>query len=295
MLRLAHSLIGLACLSLIGCTQSDELTRDLAAEKIEEAMQGQDYSLTEQGFNQGVSLGYWNKKGSLTANGQEIATAVSRKLITPKIPAEFTVEVTGITEGTEPAGVKEVLYSLSNKAAKGPIRYFIIAGGTGKALFQKFDDGWRIKSIDFAKSTDGLPLSDAEQKAYQAEYENEAERKTNLYSEAMSGEIQEVFKCDTSFPDRTPLQISISVSNVGAEIRERSEYRNTDWNLYFRDLRGATIEQFYGRRLQLFNVGGGYAYQGYTNCPDIDQVLNSIESRLSAWKTKWAGVDLSEP
>lgn len=212
---------------------------------------------------------------------------------TPKTPPDYTIEVTGITDATTPQGAKEVLFSLSNEAAQGSVRYFIIAGGTGTAVFRKFDDGWRVETAKFQKSTDGVALSETEQQALTAEATAEATRRAEIYKQATVGTSNEVFECHSSFPDGRPVFERAFVTNVGVEMYEKSHARDGFVPILYKDVGGVSIENFYGRKLRLHGKRGGYLFQGYKNCDNIDAVRNAIQTNLTAWKQKWNGVDLS--
>jgi hypothetical protein len=169
--------------ALVACGGNGELTRGLAAGKIEqhfvEKAEGT-YSLAPYGFDRGVLQGYWDPEGALTDRGRTLFTRVNRANIVPVTAPVYRIEVTGITDAASPAGAKEVQFTLSNDRATGPVRRFIIAGGTGTAVFRRYDDGWRVESVRFQPSEAGIELSAAEDQAMRAEQDAELDDANGL-------------------------------------------------------------------------------------------------------------------
>ena len=287
------------CFLLAACGNSnEELTRDIAAEKLttyfrEKGGGDRKFDFNEAGFNRGIELGYWDMNRTLTEKGKAIFEAASGNSFTLKKPIGGTpVEVTGIADAVQPAGAKEIQFTYSNEAAKDSIRFLILGSVSGSAIARRFDDGWRIEDVKVTKLNGDLTLSDADLRVIDAEKTAEANRKAAIYKEATTATTNVAFKCETAFPDRTPIYIGAFVSDTSVEFHEGSEKRNLDVNILFKDLSGVSIEDFYGRKLILHKIGGGYLYKGYENCPDIDEIKTSIQTNLATWKQKWNGVDI---
>ncbi len=121
--------------------------------------------------SQGEKLGMWTATPGmwtptpnnavnpvLTAKGQTLISHVNIwfinsfiKLITPTMPS---VQVTGIADST--GGAKRAEFSWEHKNLPQEIQP-LVCGGIGQAIFQHYDDGWRVSSVE-----DTGPRSDCE-------------------------------------------------------------------------------------------------------------------------------------
>jgi hypothetical protein len=280
--------LALILLAVTACSGSGELTRELAASKIEQSVLARangSYSMAPFGFDRGTTQGYWNPEGALTERGQAIFTSVSRTSIAPKTPPTFLIQVTGITDAPSPAGAKEVQFTLSNNGASGPVRRFIISGGTGTAIFRKFDDGWRIENVRFQGLQDGLQLSASEAQSMREEQEAELSRRQRIYQQATTPTTRTVYTCQ-ALSDYGPETRTANVTDVSIELS--SVNRQPGRVILYKDIR--EINVYPGYETPRLGVDYGWIFD---ICPGAAQIGTTLRTRLNAWRARWSGVRLS--
>lgn len=286
-LRLILLASALVFFVLASCGETGELTRDGAAAKIEESLlKGSDssYALASTGFERGVSQGYWDPDGNLTERGRAIATRVSRTGIHPPSPPDYRIEVTGITDAESPAGAKEVQFTLSNDGVSGPLRRFIIRGGTGAAILRRYDDGWRAENVRFNGSGDGLELSASDNQIMREEQEAELARRQAILRQATTPTARTTYQCEAQ-GYYGPETRSATVTDVSLELSGVN--RQPGQVILYKDMRSIHVENFYGARLKM---EGATLFE---ICPEANGLFDDLQRKLAAWRGRWNGVRLN--
>jgi len=114
----------------------------------------------------GERQGFWKKQDTYLIQRRPVFdTVISLTPYSTRLnkPLAQKVSVTGISDVPGTTNLKEVQYSWSYVDPPSVLKRFIARGGTGKAIFRKFDDGWRIEKLENNNvSSQGLELTEAE-------------------------------------------------------------------------------------------------------------------------------------
>ena len=154
---------------LIAACGSRDLSRGNAEEMIEASEEVLNESSTvtaTSGFvESGEQQGLWTSEGSnifLSERAASDISMISGMQITPTDPFSIKVEVTGIAQIGNSNNIRTAEFVWSYDGLQPLVRRFAISGGEGRAIFQMYDDGWRINSVELQKSDQPITLSDAE-------------------------------------------------------------------------------------------------------------------------------------
>lgn len=189
------------CISIASCGSQD-LDRPLAEKLLigNERLSGlqSKVALRSDANIIGQKLHWW-KDLSRFISGQSIEGSISSELTkfhfidNPRVevatPVEIDVEVTGILNSkNENSAMVEFMWRYKNIGQK--IAYLAIEGGSGKAIFQKYDDGWRILDfIEFKYNNNPYALTKSQLLELETEIANqEAQEKITKATEARARE-----------------------------------------------------------------------------------------------------------
>jgi hypothetical protein len=115
----------------------------------------------------GEQQGLWTSEGSNIFLSERAASGISMingMQITPADPFSINVEVTGIAQVGNSNSTRTAEFVWNYEGLQPLVRRFATSGGEGRAIFQLYDDGWRINSVELQNSGQPATLSDAEMK-----------------------------------------------------------------------------------------------------------------------------------
>ncbi|MBK7687088.1 MAG: hypothetical protein IPJ25_14735 [Rhodocyclaceae bacterium] len=174
--HMSQLLLIVIALLLASCGRSD-LSRQDAAKLIEKNSKFGEYKsnllLQENAERQGIALGWWQMQGgavvNLSSTIRSEGSAVKRAMfgfgnayLVLNKPAEVSVSVTGIA-GDKNESSRIVDFDWQYKDLAPLSRRIAVQGGQGKAVFQMFDDGWRmVELLSITVSKSPFPLSEQE-------------------------------------------------------------------------------------------------------------------------------------
>jgi hypothetical protein len=81
-----------------------------------------------------------------------------------KEPSTISIDITGIADDPSVIGIKQAEFTWAYDSLPSIVKRFAIKGGTGKATFKLYDDGWRIQDVNFENSKEPFPLTDNDKK-----------------------------------------------------------------------------------------------------------------------------------
>lgn len=182
-----RAVVGVGSLVLLAGCNSRELTRDRAASLIAAvpafAQLAEAAKVIPQGRELGVAQGKWNREGGITVKGQEDFSGWPsyNRLGLRRQLKRSVVEITGIADAVTPLagtlpGSKEVQFRWEYANVEGPVRRFVVTGGTGVAILRLFDDGWRVEDLKTQEGTEGFSLNASEQAAAEGDRQTETAR-----------------------------------------------------------------------------------------------------------------------
>ena len=169
------ALATLGLLFVLACSASTELTRGVAKSLLSThttlTSHKNAVNWVDGGYQEYVAQGGPNNpafaKVVLSANDREVTLNVD---VTRAVD-----EITGISDPPIGQGMKEVQFRWSNRGIPDVMKALLCLGGTGRALFRRYDDGWRVDEIASFDENRALPVLTAAQKA-QIEQFKTAER-----------------------------------------------------------------------------------------------------------------------
>jgi hypothetical protein len=116
-------------------------------------------------YDEGVSQGLWSTKDNILIFSDRTVKEIlslDNGRITPSRPVTVSIKVTGMRDISKDPAVKLAEFEWSYATLSPLVRRFALSGGRGSATFTKYDDGWRIESLDTSVSEDTVKLSAAE-------------------------------------------------------------------------------------------------------------------------------------
>lgn len=200
--------------------------------------------------------------------------------------ANIAVDVTGIT-GPDEGQIKQVEFAWSYTSMPSLAKRFAVSGGTGKAIFQKYDDGWRLKESSTQNYADAMQLTQSEMAAADAD----AARQT-AKSDAQSARLAQSKTPSTvvrsfSFPEygrQVPQQVIITDVNVKwlDAIGEWSVYWFGDVKAIREVIWRPTGEKMGYEILTEFSRSRIPAPKGQT-----EEIYNAVSEAFSDWKSRY--------
>lgn len=286
----------LAPFLLLGCSSTDDISREEAAAILEEHFNGEEadrinITLRDNAFQEGIEQGYWNQGGSPTAKGADFFIAANSEEGTFGLTAPHTyqIEITGISQGVNGEATQLADFRLSNDGLSGPPRRFAAPFSTGRAEFRHFDDGWRLENpqeltVTYERVIQ-LELSSDDQAAIASDIADTQRLRTDYISEAQRATERRVFECAISHGGHVARR-TITISNV--DIRIADPVRSTDESLWFGDMTQWYVEPVMLKSNLTVVAGGGERYTAYFSpCRDWDDAINLLAQQYDAWKARY--------
>ena len=179
----SHILLIVFAFVAASCGQPD-LSRQDATKLIETNSKLSEYKsnllLHDNAERQGVALGWWEMEGGAVVNlsstirseGSEIKRAMfgfGNAYMVLNKPARVSITVTGIA-GDKNQTSRSVVFDWQYSDLQPFSRRIAVQGGTGQAMFQLFDDGWRmVELLSMTVSKSPYPLSEQEKQDIEKE------------------------------------------------------------------------------------------------------------------------------
>ncbi len=293
-----------ASLPLAVCSQSGELSRSEAAEAISKQLnevspETKPLAMNESQFGAGVSQGYWNIDGILTAKGQEHFSSVgisgSDIRLFLRRPHEFEIEVTGIRQDNADATTATAEFTVSNESLTGVARRFVLTDGVGEATFQRFDDGWRLQnvsSVNYPVATNGvggeLTLSASEKQTADREAAEQQAAFQKRVTAAHAEGQRAIYRCT----DYRGMGMTFEVTDASfASQWSNSPNRHDVW---YGGVKSYSEPYINGpgkpKRWDVHYIYGanGTTYSTYnSSCPDFEVAVRDFTSRFNAWRERF--------
>lgn len=161
--RISVAVMAICTLALASCG----LTRDDVANKIRATQNVQNLRTTihliqtwrEQGQNEGLLTGMRVTDSGLSQllTDDELDGNFGYEVRLREPIGEPSINVTGITDDAD--SIKEAQFTWTYAVIPSPLSHLAIRGGTGKAVLRRYDDGWRIETLDLNPGSEPYPLS----------------------------------------------------------------------------------------------------------------------------------------
>ncbi len=197
-MKLPAIIVTIACLAgLVGCGRAD-LSRTEAAAAIEVSEEIKQRTikidlhpqatakLDVQGFRSRQT-----KKDLLYSVISEEVTSGKSSWFILRSPTTIYIDATGIADVPGSVNLKEAQFRWRYEELPSLVKRFAVEGGTGKATFRLFDDGWRLEGVETKSSGTPVVLSAQERSDEAADEMNEValrkqdkERLTKLLAES---------------------------------------------------------------------------------------------------------------
>ncbi len=137
---------------------------------------------------------------SLTSLSQPVLESASSLSLGVKVPLTVEIDVTGITSAlpalqatADQSSIRLVEFNWQYKNVNSLLRRFCISGGSGKALFQRYDDGWRLKDVSLDIDKTPPAMSKSELNDEQAHID-EIRKKREETRKRLLGEMMDLLK-----------------------------------------------------------------------------------------------------
>ncbi len=236
---------------LASCGRPD-LSRQDAARLLETSTKLGEYKanllLQDNAEQQGIALGWWQMQGGAVTNlsprirseGSVVKRAMfgfGNAYLVLNTPAAISVTVTGIA-GDKNQTTRTVDFDWQYKDLQPLSRRIAIQGGKGNAVFQIYDDGWRLAELlSMTLSSSPYPLSEQEKQDLAKDLAAEHERRAAAEQVAAAAKRHFAERFQLS---KTPTKIlrqfdlekitglgyvltSIKITDVGVEIASREK------------------------------------------------------------------------
>jgi hypothetical protein len=172
-------------LILMSCGSS-ELSRGSAEEFIEASEQVKSQATNVVGNSgylaAGDEQGLWTiDEGNilLTPRAAKEISGISGSQIFPVENSSINVIVTGIAENPSSEKIKTAEFTWKYENISPLVRRLAVSGGNGVAIFQLYDDGWRLSTVDLKLEDQPATLSAKEQADLESDIAAETERKAS--------------------------------------------------------------------------------------------------------------------
>lgn len=324
-------LVALVC--LYGCGKAD-LSRGRAEALISQSpdMQALRKALVFQndGYRKGIQQGMWTDEfqrgwhvGVLTEKGKRYFSEIAQipmsnkragaPVADVKVPS---INVTGIARDGETQRIADFLWTYVDLPSV--VRRFVVAGGSGKAYFKLFDDGWRLDHLEAAASDEAASLSDKEKAEEQADIETARQEAAVAAKNRRAAEEARTRRVAES---RTPTREIATFENIsvlpGFSPGDHGKVGRvvvTDVNVQFTTY-GQPCLAFYGEVAGVethydegafkvatlkskdyhsgFNSdcpGGGGRNIHFRTAGDRDRFISTVQQALAFWRTKFADI-----
>lgn len=162
----------LLAFSILGCGKA-ELSRSSAKDMIQGSQElkalSQNVRLNSATVGKARALDILSRNGALTPKGSKLFSKFNygeATLVQPVSPPN--VDITGMASVPMAEDMKEVQFNLAFQYPPAIKRFAAKVGG-GVAHFRRYDDGWRLESVNISKSNEPYPLTAQEQNEEQSE------------------------------------------------------------------------------------------------------------------------------
>lgn len=318
-LVLGSSLCSLTILANSDLTRAGAANLLVASQAPELTQYRQTIYLHREGISMGAELGWWQIRYGL---GESLSPAIQADVervhgmgyLILKRPVELSFEVTGIASSASPS-VKTVEFNWKYKNLTPQSRVVAVEGGTGKASFQLYDDGWRVAAVMAMRPGETpFPVSTQEREATLRAIETERTRRNSAARTA--DEARQAFQARSASaqtPTRTVSSHNIavesatfgkstadvSVSDVGVKINlsaARGKVNNTYAIPFARMDRHSGLPAGYSNNDYLY-IGGVLVSvsRSAKGSPEYRQVVDAVNGSFETWKAKYADVVSSCP
>lgn len=169
--------------SMLGCGKA-ELSRSSAKDMIQGSQElkalSQNVRLNSATAGKARALGIISRNGALTPKGSKLFSKFNygeATLVQPVSPPN--VDITGIASVPMAEDMKEVQFNLAFQYPPAIKRFAAKVGG-GVAHFRRYDDGWRLESVNISASNEPYPLTAQDVSDEQAEVSAVADERAKL-------------------------------------------------------------------------------------------------------------------
>jgi hypothetical protein len=181
-----------AVLACSGCNDS-RFDRNHAQQLIQESEnlkeKSQRIKVRDGTLKSGQSQGLWSIEDGqivMSERASNEITSVDENWIVPNVKLPMRVEITGLAESPLSSKIKSAEFNYVFDNVPPILRRFIFNGGTGRANFQLYDDGWRLIELDLRDNNELGEISAQDQAAIARDISTEAERENHEYARMTS-------------------------------------------------------------------------------------------------------------
>lgn len=243
-------------------------------------------------IDQGRSQGLWdvqrNGQVLLRAKAAEEIASISGRYAVPKSSPSIKVEVTGIADSPASEKIKEVQFNWAYVSLTPVMRRFALEGGTGKALFREFDDGWRMEGVQTKLSDRPIELTAAEKSQIDQDVASERAQQQEIQNFVASSwtpsrKVREFSFSPAVDPARSAKYGAMKVVITDVDVSYGAESGlQTVWFGHVREIGVTQRGQVY---LNNRNLVGGYIYEHpEMNSQEVAQVL---QAAVNEWRLKY--------
>lgn len=169
---LRTSLLVLVAASISSCG-AGPLDRNKAARLLDQSptmLGASEVQMRRYGFEKGVAQGMWDPRGQVAPAQAALFKGANATVLHLARPfSRKVIEITGITD-MAPNGPKQVEFRWGNSGLPEEARRVATAGGSGAAVLQLYDDGWRVVQIQLQNDPEPYALTPAERAADEAAF-----------------------------------------------------------------------------------------------------------------------------
>lgn len=299
-----------------------ELSRQDAAKLIENNNKFGQYKsnllLQENAVPQGMAFGWWQMQGgsviNLSPTIQSEGSAIERAMfgfgnayMVLNKPAQISVTVTGI-EGDNKQTTRGVAFDWKYKDLPPLSRRIAVQGGQGEALFQLFDDGWRMVELQpITVSKSPYPLSQQDQQDMAKDVDSERNRRATAEQAAAEAkraldERIRLARTTTRVLSRHTLDathgtwgkmiVDFTVTDVSVQIHQQFKqgFRPAEerYEMLFSQFQRPYVPAGYDNN-DYFWVGMTFLTdRGLKGSPQHTEIINAVNKSFSEWQTTHA-------
>jgi hypothetical protein len=244
-IKFIHILL-IPCLMLLTACKNRDLSRDEAARQIvENEVFNENFFIRSVlapriAISQGQEQGLW----IVSNNRSFIVRPKAAKVISRIEPGEgimiyltqkpqIDLKVTGMTSNSDDENTKQVDFSWVYKNLPSVIKRFAIRGGGGQAFFQKYDDGWRLKSLFTFTSNDRFDLSEQDKIDIQKDISDTKEHYRGLEGRLMASKtaskIVDQFSVPGLYTNGRRVNQQINITDTDVEFFDNYNIKHKVW------------------------------------------------------------------
>ena len=301
---------------------SPDLSRQEAAKLIETSSELGAYKsyllLQEDAERQGIAMGWWQMQGGAVINlssriqseGSDVKRAMfgfGNAYMVLNKPVGISVTVTGIT-GDKNQTSRGVQFDWQYKDLPPLSRRIAVQGGQGEAMFQLFDDGWRmVQLLSTTVSKVPYPLSQQEKQDMAQDVNSENHRRAA--AEKAVAEAKRAFDEGIRLA-RTPTRVlsrhtldanhstwgkmivDFTVTDVSVQVHQKFKqgFRPGEerYEKFFSQVRRPYVPAGYDNNGYFWIEMSFYTDRKLKGSPQHMEIINAVNNSFSGWKTKHA-------